>query len=108
MSMVCTLPLRNVYGLPATNSIPHVFNKLQVLEPKSLGKLHRPKVCLLTPFYLLDFQLLTKGPFCQLPDFLAGSCACRVEGGCLGSNVGPWNDPEIMQEEAGYSMHGIA
>ncbi|WOL11355.1 phosphatidylinositol/phosphatidylcholine transfer protein SFH9-like [Canna indica] len=32
----------------------------------------------------------------QLPDFLGGSCKCSSAGGCLGSNKGPWNDPQIM------------
>ncbi|PWA52852.1 sec14p-like phosphatidylinositol transfer family protein [Artemisia annua] len=53
--------------------------KIQVLDPKSLGKLHE----------VIDPS--------QLPDFLGGSCSCPVEGGCLRSNMGPWNDPEIMK-----------
>lgn len=33
----------------------------------------------------------------QLPDFLGGSCTCPNEGGCLGSNKGPWNDAQLMK-----------
>ncbi|KAI4306284.1 hypothetical protein L6164_029573 [Bauhinia variegata] len=53
--------------------------KIQVLEPKSLGKL----------LDVIDSS--------QLPDFLGGSCACSGEGGCLRSNKGPWIDPDTMK-----------
>ncbi|RZB52389.1 Phosphatidylinositol/phosphatidylcholine transfer protein SFH9 isoform D [Glycine soja] len=33
----------------------------------------------------------------QLPDFLGGSCSCPNDGGCLRSNKGPWNDPDILK-----------
>ncbi|KAI7756951.1 hypothetical protein M8C21_009995 [Ambrosia artemisiifolia] len=58
---------------------PKTIAKIHVLEPKSLGKL----------LEAIDPS--------QLPDFLGGSCSCPVEGGCLRSNMGPWNDPEIMK-----------
>nr|GEY10824.1 hypothetical protein [Tanacetum cinerariifolium] len=58
---------------------PKTIAKIQVLESKSLGKL----------LEVIDPS--------QLPDFLGGSCTCPGEAGCLRSNRGPWNDPEIMK-----------
>ncbi|CAN4097119.1 unnamed protein product [Withania somnifera] len=55
------------------------IGKIQVLEPKSLGKL----------LEVIDPS--------QLTDFLGGSCTCSAEGRCLRSNKGPWSDPEIMK-----------
>ncbi|MCL7048201.1 hypothetical protein MKW94_013707, partial [Papaver nudicaule] len=80
-----------LYGTAKKFLDPKTISKIQVLEPKSLGKL----------LEVIDSS--------QLPEFLGGSCTCSAEGGCLRSNKGPWNDNEIMKEqyEVKVDIHGI-
>lgn len=60
------------------------------LDPKTTAKIH----VLGNKF---QSRLLEAIDASQLPEFLGGSCTCPGEGGCIRSNRGPWNDPEIMK-----------
>ncbi|KAL0436723.1 UNVERIFIED_CONTAM: Phosphatidylinositol/phosphatidylcholine transfer protein SFH9 [Sesamum radiatum] len=60
------------------------------LDPRTTAKIH----VLGTKF---QNKLLEVIDASQLPDFLGGSCLCPDERGCLGSNKGPWNDPQLMK-----------
>ncbi|XP_076897714.1 phosphatidylinositol/phosphatidylcholine transfer protein SFH12-like [Bidens hawaiensis] len=60
------------------------------LDPKTTAKIH-----VLGTKY--QNQLLEMIDASQLPTFLGGTCTCADKGGCLGSDKGPWQDPEIMK-----------
>ncbi|CAI9107431.1 OLC1v1006781C1 [Oldenlandia corymbosa var. corymbosa] len=60
------------------------------LDPRTTAKIH----VLGNKF---QHKLLETVDASQLPDFLGGTCSCAGEGGCLGSDKGPWNDPELMK-----------
>ncbi|XP_058725324.1 phosphatidylinositol/phosphatidylcholine transfer protein SFH8-like [Vicia villosa] len=58
---------------------PKTSSKINVLGNKFQNKL----------FEIIDVS--------ELPDFLGGSCTCAEQGGCMRSDKGPWQDPNIMK-----------
>lgn len=60
------------------------------LDPKTTAKIH-----VLGNKY--QSKLLEIIDATELPDFLGGSCTCADKGGCMRSDKGPWNDPEIAK-----------
>ncbi|PIA55840.1 hypothetical protein AQUCO_00700277v1 [Aquilegia coerulea] len=60
------------------------------LDPKTTEKIH-----VLGNKY--QSKLLEIIDASELPEFLGGTCTCADKGGCLLSDKGPWNNPEIMK-----------
>ncbi|GJS85098.1 phosphatidylinositol/phosphatidylcholine transfer protein SFH3-like protein isoform X1 [Tanacetum coccineum] len=60
------------------------------LDPKTTAKIH-----VLGNKYQND--LLEVIDASQLPEFLGGTCTCEDRGGCMRSDRGPWQDPDIMK-----------
>ncbi|CAE6151480.1 unnamed protein product [Arabidopsis arenosa] len=60
------------------------------LDPKTTAKIH-----VLGNKY--QSKLLEIIEANELPEFLGGKCTCADKGGCMRSDKGPWNDPEIFK-----------
>ncbi|KAK4284755.1 hypothetical protein QN277_001540 [Acacia crassicarpa] len=60
------------------------------LDPKTSAKIH-----VLGNKY--QSKLLEIINASELPEFLGGTCTCADKGGCMLSDKGPWNDPEILK-----------
>ncbi|KAE8729153.1 Phosphatidylinositol/phosphatidylcholine transfer protein SFH3 [Hibiscus syriacus] len=60
------------------------------LDPKTTSKIH-----VLGNKY--QSKLLEVIDANELPEFLGCSCNCADKGGCMVSDKGPWNDPEILK-----------
>ncbi|XP_019087986.1 PREDICTED: LOW QUALITY PROTEIN: phosphatidylinositol/phosphatidylcholine transfer protein SFH11-like [Camelina sativa] len=71
------------------------------LDPRTLAK-----VQVLGPNYL--GELLEAVDPSNLPTFLGGNCTCTDHGGCLFSDEGPWNDPDIKEKIQESSTIGDA
>ncbi|KAL1208161.1 Phosphatidylinositol/phosphatidylcholine transfer protein SFH3 [Cardamine amara subsp. amara] len=60
------------------------------LDPKTTAKIH-----VLGNKY--QSKLLEIIDSTELPEFLGGNCTCADKGGCMRSDKGPWNDPDIFK-----------
>ncbi|KAJ4967574.1 hypothetical protein NE237_019423 [Protea cynaroides] len=60
------------------------------LDPKTSSKIH-----VIGNKY--QAKLLEIIDSSELPDFLGGTCTCVDQGGCLTSDKGPWQDPNILK-----------
>ncbi|XP_008458007.1 phosphatidylinositol/phosphatidylcholine transfer protein SFH9 [Cucumis melo] len=93
--------LNQMFIVNAGNGFKFLWNTAKTfLDPRTTAKIH----VLGCKF---QYKLLEVIDSSQLPDFLGGDCSCSNEGGCLRSDKGPWNDPEIKKlvftEEATHS-----
>ncbi|CAO2168784.1 unnamed protein product [Urochloa humidicola] len=95
--------LHQMFVVNAGSGFKLLWNSVKgFLDPKTASKIH----VLGTKF---QNRLLEVIDASQLPDFLGGTCTCAAEGGCLRSNKGPWNDPNVMKlahnKEAKFTRH---
>ncbi|KAK0580880.1 hypothetical protein LWI29_007364 [Acer saccharum] len=60
------------------------------LDPKTTAKIH----VLGNKYQSKLLEVIDAG---ELPEFLGGACTCADKGGCMRSDKGPWNDPDIMK-----------
>ncbi|KAL2470666.1 Phosphatidylinositol/phosphatidylcholine transfer protein SFH9 [Abeliophyllum distichum] len=83
--------LNHMYIVNAGSGFKCLWNWAKgFLDPRTTSKIH----VLGTKFQSTLLEVIDSS---QLPDFLGGSCSCPNEGGCLGSDKGPWNDPELTK-----------
>ncbi|GLT41090.1 hypothetical protein SLA2020_151800 [Shorea laevis] len=60
------------------------------LDPKTASKIH-------VLGHKYQSKLLEIIDASELPQFLGGCCTCADQGGCMRSDKGPWNDPNILK-----------
>ncbi|KAL1830379.1 hypothetical protein ACET3Z_000030 [Daucus carota] len=83
--------LNQMYIVNAGSGFKFLWNTAKgFLDPRTTAKIH----VLGNKFQKQLFEVVEPS---QLPVFLGGTCLCPNEGGCLRSEKGPWNDPELMK-----------
>ncbi|CAK7338038.1 unnamed protein product [Dovyalis caffra] len=83
--------LNRMFIINAGSGFRMLWNTIKsFLDPKTTAKIH-----VLGNKY--QSKLLEIIDASELPEFLGGSCTCADKGGCMRSDKGPWNDPEILK-----------
>ncbi|KAL2328981.1 hypothetical protein Fmac_022408 [Flemingia macrophylla] len=83
--------LNRMFIINAGSGFRLLWNTIKsFLDPKTTAKIH-----VLGNKY--QSKLLEIIDASELPEFLGGTCTCADKGGCLLSDKGPWNDPDIFK-----------
>ncbi|KAL5563050.1 hypothetical protein UlMin_032797 [Ulmus minor] len=83
--------LNRMFIINAGSGFRLLWNTIKsFLDPKTTAKIH-----VLGNKY--QSKLLEIIDASELPEFLGGTCTCADNGGCMRSDKGPWNDPEILK-----------
>ncbi|KAJ6398404.1 hypothetical protein OIU77_019247 [Salix suchowensis] len=83
--------LNRMFIINAGSGFRMLWNTIKsFLDPKTTAKIH-----VLGNKY--QSKLLEIIDASELPEFLGGTCTCADKGGCMRSDKGPWNDPEILR-----------
>ncbi|KAF1884969.1 hypothetical protein Lal_00028858 [Lupinus albus] len=83
--------LKRMFIINAGSGFRLLWNTVKsFLDPKTTAKIH-----VLGNKY--QSKLLEIIDASELPEFLGGTCTCADKGGCMLSDKGPWNDPDILK-----------
>ncbi|XP_062177271.1 phosphatidylinositol/phosphatidylcholine transfer protein SFH3 isoform X2 [Alnus glutinosa] len=83
--------LNRMFIINAGSGFRLLWNTVKTfLDPKTTAKIH-----VLGNKY--QCKLLEIIDASELPDFFGGTCTCEDKGGCMRSDKGPWNDPDILK-----------
>lgn len=73
---------------------PMLFSGIWAVVKGFLDEKTRSKIKIVGSSYMTTLEQFMDRK--DIPKFLGGDCTCsHVEGGCINSNIGPWNDFEI-------------
>ncbi|XP_020203312.1 phosphatidylinositol/phosphatidylcholine transfer protein SFH3 isoform X2 [Cajanus cajan] len=83
--------LNRMFIINAGSGFRLLWNTIKsFLDPKTTAKIH-----VLGNKY--QSKLLEIIDASELPEFLGGTCTCEDKGGCMLSDKGPWNNPDILK-----------
>ncbi|XP_019414081.1 PREDICTED: phosphatidylinositol/phosphatidylcholine transfer protein SFH3-like [Lupinus angustifolius] len=83
--------LNRMFIINAGSGFRLLWNTIKsFLDPKTTAKIH----VLGNKYESKLFEIIDAS---ELPEFLGGTCTCADKGGCMLSDKGPWNDPDILK-----------